>query len=60
MRARDATLHSEPRISDMLDDPVIQALMRRDHVARADILDLVVSVRERLDISTVAERAAAA
>lgn len=49
MPAPDPNLHREPRIMDMLDDPVIQALMTRDRVARNEILDLVLAVRARLE-----------
>jgi hypothetical protein len=48
MRGRDLMLHAEPRLADMLEDPVIQAVMTRDRVARTEILDLVLSVRSRL------------
>lgn len=61
MRARDVVLHDEPRLADMLDDPVIQAVMARDRVARNDILDLILSMRARLDrIPAVQIEAAAA
>lgn len=59
MRARDHLLDSEPRISEMLDDPVIQAVMTRDRVARNEILDLVVSMRARLGVVPSADAAAA-
>jgi hypothetical protein len=37
----------EPRLDDVLDDPVIQAVMTRDGVERDDIVDLAVAVREK-------------
>lgn len=60
MRARDASLHSEPPLHDLLDDPVIQAVMRRDRVDRTDVLDLVLSMRERLAGTEPAAAAVAA
>ena len=37
----------EPQLDDVLDDPVIQAVMSRDGVARHDIVDLAVAVRQK-------------
>ncbi len=37
----------EPELGDMLDDPVVQAMMHRDGVERGDILDLAAAVQER-------------
>jgi hypothetical protein len=37
----------EPRLDDVLDDPVIQAVMNRDGVERHDIVDLAVALREK-------------
>ncbi len=37
----------EPELDDVLDDPVVQAVMDRDGVGRDDILDLAASARER-------------
>lgn len=39
----------EPRLHDMLDDPVVQAVMARDKVRRSEIIDLVRSVRARIE-----------
>ena len=39
----------EPRLRDMLDDPVVQAVMARDKVRRSEIIDLVRSVRARIE-----------
>jgi hypothetical protein len=39
----------EPSINELLDDPVLQILMRRDGVAREDLLDLVDAARLRID-----------
>ncbi len=36
---------AEPRISDMLDDPVVQALMAVDGVARSEIESLIRRLR---------------
>jgi len=37
----------EPELDDVLDDPVVRAVMDRDGVGRDDILDLAASARER-------------
>ncbi|MBI1246060.1 MAG: hypothetical protein GC202_13745 [Alphaproteobacteria bacterium] len=37
-RTRPAAAHGEPRLSELLDDPVTQAVMRRDGVTRDGIL----------------------
>ena len=37
----------EPQLDDVLDDPVVRAVMDRDGVGRDDILDLAASARER-------------
>ncbi len=39
----------EPELDDVLDDPVVQAVMDRDGVGRDDILDLAASARERFE-----------
>jgi hypothetical protein len=41
--------YREPRLREMLDDPLVQALMARDKVHRSEIVDLVRSVQARLD-----------
>ncbi len=38
----------EPRLAEVLDDPVIQAVMARDGVDRHAIVDLALAVRARL------------
>lgn len=38
----------EPRLADVLEDPVILAVMARDGVRRAEMDDLVRSVQQRL------------
>ena len=43
----DAELREEPNLNDMLEDPVMQTLMRRDGVTRLQILSLMVAFRER-------------
>lgn len=42
----------EPRLDELLDDPVLQALMARDGVDRAELLDVVAEARRRLGINT--------
>jgi hypothetical protein len=41
----------EPALDEVLDDPVVQAVMDRDGVAREDILDLAASVQERFSVA---------
>jgi len=41
----------EPRLADVLDDPVIQAMMARDGVGRREIVDLASALRARLQQS---------
>lgn len=38
----------EPRLDEVLDDPVIRAVMARDGIRRAEMVDLVRAVREKL------------
>jgi hypothetical protein len=40
----------EPSIAELLDDPVLQLLMARDGVGRADILGVVDAARLRLGV----------
>jgi hypothetical protein len=42
-------LDGEPTIGELLDDPVIEAMMARDGVARADLVHLMDEVRCRLE-----------
>lgn len=44
----------EPRLDEMLSDPVVQAIMARDGVERDEIVDLVASVQERRDARALA------
>jgi hypothetical protein len=39
----------EPRLREMLDDPLVQVLMARDKVRRSEIVELVRDVQARLD-----------
>jgi len=41
----------EPHLADVLDDPVIQAVMARDGIARREIVDLAAALRARLQQS---------
>lgn len=51
MRAtcRSYLCSDEPRLADVLEDPVILAVMARDGIRRAEIDALVRAVRQRLD-----------
>lgn len=43
---RDALdFDGEPSLDEMLDDPVIQAVMTQDGVARQEVVDLVASIQ---------------
>jgi hypothetical protein len=48
-------LHGEPSIQELLDDPVIEAVMARDGVARPDLEHLIAEARVRLARRTVRE-----
>jgi hypothetical protein len=45
---RSRRLDGEPTIRELLDDPVIEAIMARDGVARTDLVHLIDEVRGRL------------
>ncbi|WP_207481174.1 hypothetical protein [Arenibaculum pallidiluteum] len=49
----------EPLVAEMVQDPVIQAVMLRDGVSAEDVLTLVVGMRERLRRSGALDRLAA-
>ncbi len=42
---------AEPGWDEMLDDPVIHAVMERDGVRRETLLDLMTEMRERLEVA---------
>lgn len=47
----------EPRLHDLLDEPIVQLVMASDHVARADLLSLLARIRRtRPYDSPLAER----
>jgi len=46
---RIENLDGEPSLDEMLDDPVIQAVMARDGVARGEIEDLVAAIHARFE-----------
>ncbi|HEX9465916.1 MAG TPA: hypothetical protein VGB82_25225 [Alphaproteobacteria bacterium] len=50
---RRATLRrdcrAEPSVAELLDDPVLQILMARDHVDRGDLEDLIERTRRHLN-----------
>ena len=49
---RMAKFDGEPRLAEMLDDPVIQAVMARDGVVRRDIERLVARMAPRTHAAT--------
>lgn len=49
MRATNSCLCSdEPRLAEVLDDPMILALMARDGIGRAEMVELVHAVQQKL------------
>ena len=44
----DTPFDAEPKLDDLLDDPVTHAVMRRDGVSRADLLAHIAAARARL------------
>ena len=53
-------LSTEPKLEDMLADPIIQLVMKRDGVCRADIEKVMDQTRARLMAANVRSSAAAA
>ena len=49
--ARTWQERGEPCLGELLDDPVLQTLMRRDRVARDELIALVAQARARLGLS---------
>ena len=47
-RGRVLDFDGEPSLDEMLDDPVIQAVMAQDRVERQEIVDLVASIQSAL------------
>lgn len=43
----------EPSLFELLDDPVIQAVMRRDGIDRAGLIDAIDGARARLGLPAV-------
>jgi hypothetical protein len=41
----------EPGLDDLLSDPIVDLLMRRDQIARSDVLDAVRTARRRLGLA---------
>jgi hypothetical protein len=41
----------EPSLAELLDDPVLQLLMARDGINRADLLDVIDTARARLGVT---------
>jgi hypothetical protein len=46
-RTCKTALDFEPLIADMIEDPVVRAMMSSDRVDQRDLLDLVVAVKAR-------------
>ena len=53
---RDCGFGGEPPLKDLLDDPVMRAMMARDGVERAALDDLIGEVQERLERPAVEAR----
>jgi hypothetical protein len=41
----------EPALEEILSDPIVRLVMRRDRIARADVLAAVYAARARLGLS---------
>ncbi|MBI3452406.1 MAG: hypothetical protein HY057_06160 [Rhodospirillales bacterium] len=53
MRARHKRKYiGEPSLDEMLDDPVVQAMMARDGVKREALVALIAAARTRLGLVT--------
>lgn len=48
---------SEPALKELLDDPVLLAMLRRDRVSREDLLAVISGARARLGIADACRRA---
>ncbi|MDZ5646692.1 hypothetical protein [Nitrospirillum sp. BR 11828] len=46
-------VHHEPRLTDMLEDPVVRLMMERDGVYRDDVLKLMRSVAQKTAKPTI-------
>lgn len=57
--AASAWIYGEPRIDDLLDDPVVTSLLRRDGLTGADVRAAVALGRARLGPAATRERRAA-
>ena len=40
-------LHEEPKLSELLNDPILHLLLKRDGVSLEDLLDLIEQTRRR-------------
>ncbi|NIA70708.1 hypothetical protein HBA54_19090 [Pelagibius litoralis] len=54
-----AWIYGEPRVDDLLGDPVVTSLLRRDGLTGADVRAAVALGKERLSPTTPKERQAA-
>lgn len=51
MTARWSEPGVEPALEEILSDPIVRLVMRRDHIARADVLAAVYAARARLGLA---------
>lgn len=49
-RANGRQPEPEPRIEDLLDDPVLHAILRKDRVSRDDLIAVIAGARRRLGL----------
>ena len=49
MQAAWSSAGTEPALDDLLHDPIVELLMRRDRISRQDILRAVQRARQRLE-----------
>lgn len=47
-KIRKLNCDGEPRLSEILEDPVLHAVMARDRITREELLAQIAAVRERL------------
>ncbi|MBL8698943.1 MAG: hypothetical protein JNK67_11260 [Alphaproteobacteria bacterium] len=53
MNRRASTLDpGEPSLRDLLNDPVLEAILRRDRISRDDLLAEICAARVRLGLAT--------
>lgn len=52
MNARNAVESAEPALRDLLEDPVLEAVLRRDRISRDELIAEICAARTRLGLAT--------